>query len=140
MVLRTAVCVSLMLLLTTTTSRPRLFRGLRVLGAPIIFVTLLNMMDRYLGLIVRATEEIHLARISRSIVSSGTREERAWAAAGIGSILRRSNELSNSVHLAMISRGYKGEIYLLYEPRPNVRDYLFLLTILVFIALMLLIG
>ncbi len=47
-VLRTAVCVTLALLLTATTPANRLFRGLRALGVPVLFVMLLTMMQRYL--------------------------------------------------------------------------------------------
>lgn len=126
MVLRTAVCVSLALLLTVTTARARLFGGLRALGAPRIFVALLGMMDRYLELVVRAAEEVHLARISRSVGPSSLRREHAWAAAGIGSVFRRSYALSQAVYLAMLSRGYTGEVRLLDEPPMRAGDWVFL--------------
>ena len=66
-ILRAAVCVSIVALLTATTQRVKLFRGLRMLGVPQIFVTLLSMMERYIGVLVICAEEIHLAKISRSI-------------------------------------------------------------------------
>lgn len=112
-ILRAAVCVSLVLLLTATTRPDRLFRVLRSLGVPRIFVMLLTMMERYLWVLVRIAEEIHLAKISRSISAGTVREEQAWVAAGMGSLFRRTRSLGQEVYLAMISRGYTGEVHLL---------------------------
>ncbi|MCL5104640.1 MAG: cobalt ECF transporter T component CbiQ [Armatimonadetes bacterium] len=127
-VLRTGVCVSLALLLSCTTSRPRLFHGLRALGVPRIFIMLLSMMERYLGVLVRSAEEIHLAKISRSVVQGDLGKEQAWVAAGIGSLFRRTYKLSQTVYMAMISRGYTGEVRLLDPPRARSRDWMFLVA------------
>jgi len=139
-VLRTAVCVSLAVLLRSTTPRAKLFKGLRMLGVPTMFVMLLGMMERYLGLMVRAAEEIHLAKISRSISAGSLRQEQAWVAAGIGSLFRRSRALSQGVYMAMISRGYTGEVHLLEEPRASVRDWAFLLMVGAFAGLLIWMG
>lgn len=108
-ILRAAVCVSLVLLLTATTRPDRLFSGLRSLGVPRVFVMLLTMMERYLWVLVRIAEEIHLAKISRSITGGTVRDEQAWVAAGMGSLFRRTRSLGHEVYLAMVSRGYTGE-------------------------------
>lgn len=126
-ILRTVVCVTLALLLTTSTRTHRLFRGLRALGAPMLFVMLLSMMTRYLTVFVRAAEEIHLAKISRSIAMAGIRREQAWVAAGMGALFRRTQTMGDAVHLAMISRGYTGEVYLLDDSHWQWRDWVFLL-------------
>jgi cobalt/nickel transport system permease protein len=115
------------LLLTATTRSNRLLRGLRGLGVPVLFVMLLSMMERYLTVFIRAAEEIHLAKISRSITVGTLRQEQAWVAAGIGALFRRTQALGNVVYLAMISRGYTGEVYLLDEPCWQVTDWAFLL-------------
>jgi cobalt/nickel transport system permease protein len=139
-ILRTAVCITLALLLTTSTRTHRLFRGLRALGVPMLFVMLLSMMERYLTVFVRAAEEIHLAKISRSITTTATRQEQAWVAAGIGALFRRTQALGSAVHLAMISRGYRGEIYLLDEPRWQLRDWALLMIAAGFAIVMLVMG
>jgi len=138
-VLRVAVCVSLALLLAVTTRPTRLFHGLRALGAPKIFVMLLLMMERYLAVIVRAAEEIHAAKLSRSIAPGSLRQEQAWVAAGIGALFRRTQKLGNAVHLAMISRGYTGEVYLLDEPCWTWREWAFLTAMILAVAGLLLI-
>ncbi len=125
-VLRTAVCVSLALLLAATTPSARLFRGLRALGLPRLFVLLLGMMQRYLTVFIRAAEEIHLAKISRAITVGTVRQEQAWVAAGMGALLRRTQALGQSVYLAMVARGYTGEVYLLDDARWGVTEWVFL--------------
>ena len=112
MILRVATCVSLVLLVTATTRPNRLFKGLRALGVPVVFVMLLGMMERYIWVLARAAEEIHLAKLSRSICRGSIRDEQAWVAAGMGSLFRRTRKLGNEVYLAMISRGYTGEVHL----------------------------
>jgi len=139
-VLRAAVCVTLALLLTTSTRTHRLFRGLRALGVPMLFVMLLSMMERYLTVFVRAAEEIHLAKISRSIVVTGISREQAWVAAGMGALFRRTQSLGQAVYLAMVSRGYTGEIYTLDEPRWKDTDWAFLMIAVGFAVIMLIVG
>ena len=139
-VLRTAVCVTLALLLTATTRSSRLFRGLRALGVPVLFVMLLSMMERYLSVFLRAAEEVHLAKISRSIARTSLRQEQAWVAAGMGALFRRTQSLGNAVYLAMISRGHTGEIHLLETPRWQLTDWAFLMLAGGFGAILLILG
>ncbi len=139
-ILRTAVCVTLALLLTTTTRSNRLFRGLRALGVPVLFVMLLSMMERYLTVFVRAAEEIHVARISRSIVAGPLRHEQAWVAAGMGSLFRRTHALGSAVYRAMISRGYTGEPHLLEAPPWRLTDWVFLVVAAGFAGVLLIAG
>ncbi len=139
-ILRAAVCVSIVGLLTVTTQRVKLFRGLRMLGVPQIFVTLLSMMERYLGILVISAEEIHLAKISRSIAPGSLRQEKAWAAAGMGSLFRRSCSLGHAVYLAMVSRGYTGEVHCLEDPVLREKDWAFALAAAILCAVLLYIG
>lgn len=139
-ILRTTNCVTLALLLTATTPAASLFRGLRALGVPKLIVMLLSMMERYLSVLLRAAQEVHLAKLSRSIAAGTLRQEQAWVAAGMGALFRRTHALGNAVYLAMLSRGYTGEIYLLDEPRWRLRDGLFLGGTVALGALLLLLG
>lgn len=136
-VLRATTCVSFALLLTATTEPARLFRGLRALGVPRIFIMLLTMMHRYLCVLAQSAEEIHLAKVSRSISRGSVRQEQKWAAAGIGALFRRTQALGHAVYLAMLSRGYTGEAHLLDEPRRRARDWAFLIAAAALAALIL---
>lgn len=139
-ILRTAVCVTLALLLTVTTRSNRLFRGLRALGVPLLFIMLLSMMQRYLTVFIRAAEEIHLAKISRSITRGSLRQEQAWVAAGVGALFRRTQAMGNAVYLAMVSRGYTGEIHLLDAPRWQITDWAFLMIVFGSASILLMVG
>ncbi len=121
-VLRTTACVSLAILLAATTGAPRLFRGLRAVGVPALFVMILAMMERYVEVLVRVAGEIHLARVSRSLAPERVRGERMRAAAGIGALFRRTRRLGNAVYDAMISRGYTGEARTWEALRMRGRD------------------
>jgi cobalt/nickel transport system permease protein len=125
-VLRTLACVTLTLLLMATTRPARLFQALRLLGMPQAFVMMLAMLVRYLAVIARAAEEIHLAKLSRTLAPGTLRQEQAWVAAGMGALFRRTQALGEDVYLAMLARGYTGDTHLLDEPRIGRRDWAFL--------------
>lgn len=137
LVLRVVACVSVVGLTALTTGRPRLLASLRAIGVPQAFVVILLMMQRYLEVLMRVAQDIHLAKISRSIRQRGIQEEHDWVAAGIGSLLRRSRALGEAVHLAMVSRGFDGSIRTLDSPRLRTRDLAFMLAIAAFTASML---
>jgi energy-coupling factor transporter transmembrane protein EcfT len=138
--LRVGVCVTLAHLLAATTRPDRLLQGLRALAAPRVFVLLLGMMERYLSLFLRAAQEIHLARLSRSAGVGSTRQEQAWVAAGMGSLLRRTQALGQDVFHAMLSRGYTGEARLLDPPRWRGQDWSFLVAMACLAFVLLQIG
>lgn len=135
-VLRIAVCVTLALLLTATTKSENLFRGLRGIGVPRLFVMLLGMMQRYLVVLLRVAEEIHLAKRSRSITAGTLREEQAWVGAGVGTLFRRTLALGDDIYLAMLSRGYTGEVHLLDDPPMRAADIAFLAACVILALMM----
>ncbi len=126
MVLRTTACAALALLLAATTRPQRLLGGLHSLGVPQAFVMVLAMAERYLAVLLRSAQELHLARLSRSVAAIGVRREEAWAAAGVGAVFRRTRGLADAVTLAMISRGFTGEVRVLRPSRWQRRDWLLL--------------
>ena len=69
--LRTLACTSLGLLLALSTPPAELLRALRVVGVPSAFVMVFEMAVRYIALLARAAQEIHLAKLSRSAVPRG---------------------------------------------------------------------
>jgi cobalt ECF transporter T component CbiQ len=124
MVLRTTACAALALLLAATTRPQRLLGALRSLGVPQAFVMVLAMAERYLAVLLQSAQELHLARLSRSVAPIGVRREEAWAAAGVGAMFRRTRSLADAVTLAMVSRGFTGEVRLLRPARWRGRDWL----------------
>ncbi len=109
LVTRTAVSVSLVVLLVLTTRWSVLMGALRALRLPRVFVLVLAMTYRYIHLLLGLVTEMHLARLSRTATRLPARRERRLAAAGIGTVLEKSQVLGTEIHEAMISRGYSGE-------------------------------
>lgn len=126
--LRSMACVSFGAALAASGNPQDLLRGLRGLGVPAAFVMVAGMMARYLSLLLESVEQIHLAKLSRSIGGIGVRREQAWAAAGMGELYRRSRRLAEEVTEAMVSRGYTGETRTLAAARWCWHDILFLVV------------
>lgn len=104
--LRGALCLSVMLLLSATTRFTDLLRVLWRIRVPALFVTVLALMYRYLFLLV--AESSRLARARRSRTLRGGRAAAWRASAGIGAeLLVRSSERAERVYSAMCARGWK---------------------------------
>jgi cobalt/nickel transport system permease protein len=133
-VLRSLTCVTLVLALVATTDAAALLNALRRLGMPRVFGMVLTMSHRYLSILLRAAEEIHLAKLSRTITAGPRRREQRWVAAGMGLLFRRTYRLAQEVHEAMLSRGYDGDLQI--KPGPGLRpaDWVWLSAVALAIA------
>jgi energy-coupling factor transporter transmembrane protein EcfT len=63
------------------------------------------------------------ARKSRTVGVLSGFQQRKMTARTAGVLLSKSIELSHEVYLAMLSRGFRGEVHLLTEFRMKPRDY-----------------
>ena len=126
LVARVATSMSLALLLVLTTPWPALLKALRLVGIPRIYVQTLGMTLRYLGVLAKTVEEMILAKKSRTIRLKGTGAEQSWVAGRVGALFRRSIQLSGEVHLAMVARGYQGEVKILGGFRLRKRDFVWI--------------
>ena len=120
---RVATSMSLVVLLPLTTSWADLLKAVRSLGVPQIYVQTLGMALRYLFLLSQIIREVHIAKKSRTIHPGKTRTEQRWIAAQVGTLCKRSMQLSAEVHRAMMARGYQGEVRILSVFRIRKRDY-----------------
>ncbi|GAB3692040.1 cobalt ECF transporter T component CbiQ [Saccharopolyspora tripterygii] len=97
------------LLLAATTAPREIVLGLQRLRAPALVITIITLMLRYAEVIVAEAGRMRVARISR-----GHDPRFLWqvsaTARGIGSLFIRSYERGERVHLAMLSRGWSGEM------------------------------
>lgn len=109
-VLRVATCVSFAVLLTVTTRHNILLKSLRSLSVPNIFVQTLDMTYRYIFFFVKIFEEMHVGLKSRLIRNFSGGKARQWVGSRIGFLYKRSIKMSEEVYLAMLARGYTGEI------------------------------
>jgi len=122
--MRVATCVSAVVLLFLTTPQQILFKSLRTVGVPKIYVLTLQMTYRYIFLLMEQVREMYIAKKARTIKSRGLIDDQKWVGGRIGYTLIRSLSMSEKVHMAMLSRGFSGEVHIMQEFKMSQRDYL----------------
>jgi cobalt/nickel transport system permease protein len=120
----TAATFSVLLVLCTPWSS--LLKALRVLRLPIVLVVILGMTYRYIFLLLRTAHDMFKSRKSRMVGRLDGREQRRAATAGAGVLMSKTLQLSGDVYLAMRSRGFQGEVYVLDEFRTDWFDWVML--------------
>lgn len=131
-ILRVATCVSVAVLLFLTTPRDLIFKSLRTLRVPKVYVLTLDMCYRYIFLFTGLVKDFYMAKKSRSIKTLPLIEEQKWVGGRIGYTLIKSLNMSEKVHKAMISRGFNGDIKLLHCYSIKRRDYVTCVSMLAF--------
>lgn len=126
LLLRAETAVSLSSLLVLTTRWGHLLKALRVLRLPVVFVVILGMTYRYLFLMLETALDMFESRESRTVGVLKPADRRRLASATVGVLLSKSYQLSSEVHLAMQSRGFRGEVYLLHEFTARGSDWIWL--------------
>ncbi|MDX1980176.1 MAG: energy-coupling factor transporter transmembrane component T [Bryobacteraceae bacterium] len=119
------------LLVVASTPLPALLDGFGRLGVPVILVTVIQFLYRYLFVITDEARRMWLAaQLRGSALSRQPRSEKVAAAAGSLAVLfARSLEKAESIHLAMTARGFSGRMPALVHPRATAGDALFLLAL-----------
>jgi cobalt/nickel transport system permease protein len=111
------------LTLAATTPLRDLLLGLQRMRAPALVVTIATLMLRYIDVIAGEARRMRLARLSR-----GHDPRFLWQAGatarGIGTLFVRSYERGERVHLAMLSRGWTGEMPRLRPETTTRRQWL----------------
>lgn len=125
---RAETAVGLSTLMVLTTRWAHILKALRVLRLPVVFVVILGMTYRYLFLILETALDMFESRESRTVGVLEGSDRRRLATATVGVLLSKSYHLSTDVHLAMQSRGFRGEVYILddFEMRPIDWCWLFM--------------
>lgn len=134
----TAATFSVMLVLCTPWSN--ILKALRVLRMPIVLVVVLGMTYRYIFLLLRNAQNMFTARKSRMVGRLDRREQRRAATASAGVLMSKTLQLSEDVYLAMRSRGFQGEAYVLDEFRAGWLDWVMLSLFFMVAALALWFG
>jgi cobalt ECF transporter T component CbiQ len=123
LVLRVETAATLTTVLVLSTAWTHILKALRSLHLPAEIVTMLAMTHRYVFLLIETANQMFESRQSRTVgVLSGS-EQRKMAARTAGVLLSKSIELSQEVYLAMLSRGFRGEVRVLTDFRFKPRDY-----------------
>ncbi len=139
-IMRVAASVSAVVLLFLTTRQQLLFKSLRSVGVPKLYVLTLEMAYRYIFLLMDLIRETYVAKRARTIKSRSMFEEQKWVGGRIGYILMRSLSISENVHSAMLSRGFSGDAKMIEDFHVKTGDYIAGISTLLLSLLLLLIS
>lgn len=123
---RAEAASTLSAVLVLTTPWPWVLKALRVFRCPMIVVAILGMTYRYIFVILQTALEMFEARKSRTVGLLPPSERRRLASSAVGVLLSKSIHMSGEVHLAMRSRGFRGEVHLLQDFRARATDWCWL--------------
>ena len=126
LVVRAETASTFSLLLVLCTPWNQLLRALRFCKVPVTAVVILQMTHRYVFLLVETAGQMLEARRARLVGYLGRREQHRVLAASAGVLLDKTLHLGRDVHSAMQARGYRGEVFLLDDPKICLRDRAFL--------------
>jgi energy-coupling factor transporter transmembrane protein EcfT len=87
---------------------------------------ILGMTYRYVFVILETALDMFESRKSRTVGVLEPAERRRLTAATAGVLLGKSLQLSGEVHLAMQSRGFRGEVHLMHDFRTRPSDWCWL--------------
>ena len=115
LILRAETAATLSMLLILTTLWTHLLAALRSVRLPAVFVAILGMTYRYVFLFLQIARDMFESRESRLVGILAPSDRRRLAVSSAGVLLGKSLQLSGEVHMAMQSRGFRGQIRLLDE-------------------------
>ncbi len=110
-------------LLVSTTPWHQLLRAMRAFRLPVVAVVLIGMTYRYIFLFIQTTLDMLEGRQSRLAGELPAAQRRTMAIATVGVLMSKAFELSSDIHLAMQSRGYRGEVHVLDESPMSAREW-----------------
>ncbi len=116
-------------LLTATTPFKSILEALRFLRMPTILIAIVSFMYRYIFLLVEEAQRLLRARSARSAAigprSGGSIPWRAKMAGGMaGSLFIRTYDRSERIYLAMLARGYDGQVRQVSTPSLSMGSLL----------------
>jgi cobalt ECF transporter T component CbiQ len=123
LILRAETAATLTTVLVLSTAWTHILKALRSLHIPAEIVTMLAMTHRYVFLLIETANQMFESRQSRTVGILSGSEQRNMTARTAGVLLSKSIELSHELYLAMLSRGFRGEVRLLTDFHLRPRDY-----------------
>ena len=115
-------------ILSTTTTAREILRGLERLKLPAVMVQIASFMLRYVNVISDEMERMKIARESRGFVATGIKHWKVLATSA-AALFIRSYERGERVHLAMLSRGFDGNLPSLENNKATQRQWAIALSL-----------
>jgi cobalt/nickel transport system permease protein len=146
--LKSWISVQAAILLAASTPFPDLLVAMRAVKIPRLLVAVFGLMWRYLFVLVDEALRLMRARAARSgeTGQSGTKPGgrlawRARVAGGMaGNLFMRAFERSDRIYVAMLSRGYDGEVRATPLPALNQAGWLVLILGLAVLGLLMVLS
>ena len=110
-------------ILSSTTTAREILRGLERLKLPAVMVQIASFMLRYVNVISDEMERMKVARESRGFVATGIKHWKVLATSA-AALFIRSYERGERVHLAMLSRGFDGNLPSLDNNKATQRQWI----------------
>ncbi len=123
LVMRAETATTLSVLVILCTPWSHVLKALRVLRLPTVLVVILGMTYRCIFLLLRTAHDMFESRKSRMVGRLDGPELRRVATASAGVLMSKTLQLSGDVYLAMRSRGFRGEVYVLDEFQTGWFDW-----------------
>ena len=131
------------IILSTSTTAREILRGLERLKLPALMVQIASFMLRYVNVISDEMERMKVARESRGFIATGIKHWKVIATSA-AALFIRSFERGERVHLAMLSRGFDGNLPTLVTDTVTKKHWISALSVpvlaLIFSLLFLVIG
>jgi len=136
LLMRSLLCLILVILLTNTTRFAELLSGLRSLGLPRILALNLGFLYRYLFVLMDEAMRMRMARDCRTVGRLPLLRELRLTGTMLGALLLRSFERAERTYQAMLSRGHSLAFPVLAPRRFGFRDAVFITVVTGFIILL----
>lgn len=137
--IKSTIGVIVSILLSSTTTVREILHGLAHLKVPALLINIATFMLRYSAVVTDELNRMKTARESRGFIAKGPKDWKIVAQAA-GALFIRSYERGERVHLAMLSRGFNGEMPRADHSAASNRVWLQALLLPLTAILVLLIG
>jgi cobalt/nickel transport system permease protein len=142
------ISVQAAIILAASTPFPDLLVAMRAVKIPRLLVAIIGLMWRYLFVMADEAMRVMRARAARSgradqpgLRAGGSVSWRARVAGGMaGGVFLRAFERSDRIYMAMVSRGYSGEVRSFGLPRLKHSEWLVLCLALAVLVALLMVG
>jgi cobalt/nickel transport system permease protein len=97
---------------------------------------MLDMAYRYIAVFVNRSLEMFEARKTRTIGQLTYSSNKQFVSNAIGALFLKSMHFSENVYMAMMSRGYTGQVETLYPFKLGKLDFGWICSIILFMTLL----
>jgi len=129
-VFRVTVAVSFPVLLVLCLGWDSVVDGMAGIGVPAIMVEILAMTYRYAVTMMNTAIEMLLSKKSRIAGDESFLRSWKWSGELLGALFMKTNRMCSDIFMAMVSRGFSGEIKMNRKPKFRGRDAVFLLIVI----------